>query len=70
MKKIINSSYTYPWLIMMVLCSVVLAMLAVVLDFDKLSRMWWIVPAGGAIAAAVCNLLEFFISRNDKIKTS
>ena len=70
MKKLINRTYIFPWLIMMVFCSVVLAMLAMVLDNDKLSRMWWIVPAGGAMAAAVCNLLEFFISRNAKNKTS
>ena len=67
-KYFTNSTLFYicPWLIMLVFCILVLAMLSMVYDSDKMSQIWWTVPVGGAFAAVVCNLFELYLSKHCK----
>lgn len=55
--------YIYPWLIMIVFCTLVLIMLSMVFDSDRMSKIWWIVSLGGIVAAGCCNIFEYMISR-------
>lgn len=63
MKKLINRTYIFPWLIILVFDVLVLFMLSMVYDSDTMSRIWPVVTVGGIIAAVVCNAFEHFISR-------
>ena len=66
MKKLINRTYIFPWLIILVFCLLVLFMLSMVYDSEKMSQIWWTVPVGGVMGAIVCNLLEIFKLRISK----
>lgn len=63
MKKLINRTYIFPWLIILVFDVLVLFMLSMVYDSDKMSQIWPVVTVGGIIAAVCCNAFEYFISR-------
>ena len=63
MKKLINRTYIFPWLIILVFDVLVLFMLSMVYDSGKMSQIWPIVAVGGIIAAVCCNVFEYFISR-------
>lgn len=58
--------YIYPWLIMIVFCTLVLIMLSMAFDSDRMSKIWWIVSLGGVVAACCCNIFEYMISRLKK----
>ena len=66
MKKLINRTYIFPWLIILVFDVLVISMLSMVYDSDKMSQIWPIVAVGGIIAAVCCNAFEYFISRVSK----
>lgn len=66
MKKLINRTYIFPWLIILVFDVLVLFMLSMVYDSDKMSQIWLVVTVGGIIAAVCCNAFEYFISRVSK----
>ena len=66
MKKLINRTYIFPWLIILVFGLLVLSMLALVYNSDKMSQIWPIVAVGGIVAAVCCNAFEYFISRVSK----
>ena len=61
MKKLINRTYIFPWLIILVFGLLVLSILALVYDSDTMSRIWPVVTAAGAIAASICNLLQRYL---------
>ena len=48
---------------MIVFCTLVLIMLSMVFDSDRMSKIWWIVSLGGIAGAGCCNIFEYIISR-------
>lgn len=64
MKKLINRTYIFPWLIILVFGLLVLSILALVYDSDTMSRIWPIVAFGGIIAAVCCTAFDYFIFRS------
>jgi hypothetical protein len=58
--------YILPWLIMLVYCLLVLAMLSMVFDSGSMDRIWPLVTVGGIIASGCCNAFEYFVSRITK----
>lgn len=58
--------YILPWLIMLVYCLLVLAMLSMVFDSGSMDRIWLLVRVGGIIASGCCNAFEYFVSHITK----
>ena len=60
----ISSIYILPWAITLVHCAVVLLMLTLFFDIERMFEIWWTVPVGGVLAAVIINIAQFYILHN------